>query len=465
MCFLAEKTVLELYKETPHTENEDHLHLEWLEDQRTVLLFSFLWIDGITGLDKLYEKVKLLADQQTIVLYFNLRDHETDNGQFKVATVVERLGSIIGLDSVLDVQMMALSLQKQGIHTLVIMMDEMNTVSCETLIRLCKIFSTFKAISVKWIVDDVVFLSHLSLPLHMGIFITKEGGRGQVEMTVDVVKYLLEQLHLIPSKQLIEQIKGLIKRPNDLSMLLKLTIFEHHSIEWNVSKDNDLAMIQGSNNGVHADAATIVERLSLVWGTIVSLNRLLNQRIDSSANENEFLSCLMDPAPLVNKLENILVELSCDESVRLLQNFIRNINASNNYSLKKSLGHVLERCVDPHDGISSITRWLKEQLPLDWNRSSIGSYEMFLLNTSTFTSKCLHPRIYESIQLALDRPNFYRDGSLLSSNGTSMSSDTAIVFKLARECGKFINMYDWYASFQTCLNHPIVNDYDEKPIL
>ncbi len=69
------------------------------------------------------------------------------------------------------------------------------------------------------------------------------------------------------------------------------------------------------------------------------------------------------------------------------------------------------------------------------------------------------PRIFESLQLALEHSEYYRGGGYHPSEDGGPAAvdesvmDTAVAYKVSQECGRFINSHDWFLAFRQGLSN------------
>jgi hypothetical protein len=97
------------------------------------------------------------------------------------------------------------------------------------------------------------------------------------------------------------------------------------------------------------------------------------------------------------------------------------------------------------DCIDAVSDWVDRMLPEKWDQ--VPLYETLILSLGRSTAKLTSPRICESVQLALDHPEFYFNGTIVK-NVDTRRPDTSLVYRLASECGKLINTLDWFISFR-----------------
>lgn len=91
------------------------------------------------------------------------------------------------------------------------------------------------------------------------------------------------------------------------------------------------------------------------------------------------------------------------------------------------------------------------------NLGSVVLHEALILTIGPASRKLTNPRCLETLQLALERPQFYGQRG-------APGPDASIVYRLASECGKFINTHDWYVSFRHSVD-PERKHHNEKELI
>ena len=87
---------------------------------------------------------------------------------------------------------------------------------------------------------------------------------------------------------------------------------------------------------------------------------------------------------------------------------------------------------------------------------TVALHELFYYNNSKRLSKAFSPLPRAAIQTAFAHPEHYL-GSTCSFSQEYIHpdlNDTAIAYRLHLECGRMINLYDWYTAFASIINGP-----------
>ncbi|KAF9972558.1 Origin recognition complex subunit 3 [Actinomortierella ambigua] len=104
--------------------------------------------------------------------------------------------------------------------------------------------------------------------------------------------------------------------------------------------------------------------------------------------------------------------------------------------------------------------------------TTLPFHEIFYYSQYRLQQKAFIPQPRASIQTALGYPEQYLNCTCCSKSGSDSQSqaglvlhthpDTCILYKLYVECGRMINMYDWYSAFSAILERGNKTDADEE---
>jgi origin recognition complex subunit 3 len=79
-------------------------------------------------------------------------------------------------------------------------------------------------------------------------------------------------------------------------------------------------------------------------------------------------------------------------------------------------------------------------------------YEIYYYKNVSMLERGLRPQPRACVQSALSNPNFYLNGQSSMTDGIDPSNpDTTLAYKLYLECGRLINLYDWFSAFKAIL--------------
>lgn len=102
----------------------------------------------------------------------------------------------------------------------------------------------------------------------------------------------------------------------------------------------------------------------------------------------------------------------------------------------------------------SISNWLDPLLQdlLSKSYTYMPFYEIYYYKNSQMLDKGFRPQPRACVQSALSNPVSYLSlGSSSKSGIDPLSHDSTIAYKLYLECGRLINLYDWFSAFKAIL--------------
>ncbi|KAI8054031.1 origin recognition complex subunit 3 N-terminus-domain-containing protein [Syncephalis plumigaleata] len=115
--------------------------------------------------------------------------------------------------------------------------------------------------------------------------------------------------------------------------------------------------------------------------------------------------------------------------------------------------------------VKSVADWLEAFFKRDFiHHTHYTLYECLYFSSSSLLQKAFTPQLRATVQTALRLPVHYlgcacckdKSGSILSTQ-----PDTSILYQLYLECGRWINLHDWFVAYRSIVNGDANNDEDD----
>lgn len=448
--------------------------------------FRFIALLMGTDLGRLAKALDNLVDERTRLVCLRLGEERVLLPCI-VAAIIKDLGC--PPESVMNMEEIRTLLISQGVTLVVVLFSDAHLLSTPMVQRLLKIFDCLGEgpLTFSIIVDDVASLTRLPLPLQLGLCMETVTGRRADEVVLEVVSNIIA-VELVPSSELIrsliECVAGSRTPWTELRQILRLSVLEYSlGHTWSAERYRRLPSFARSfeegrmgeteatdeevkehGDALFCDAKTWLASLHAFWRVLLTLRELFdsNDRIFPASELFGYLGNLAMVVPKwLDALRTQCFELDDENLVRRLRILERRLEGFPGCTIVKDLRARIKSVLEDVSGkdrndqfVIILQEWFSahwlcplEQQPL---------HEAIILSLGPATRKLTNPRLFETILLGLENPLFYVEGTLSSPDQPSSShnvlTDTGRVHALAVECGKFINIHDWYVSFRTSVD-------------
>lgn len=418
--------------------------------------------------------MSMLMDSHTRLLALDLFHQE--GGVLTLPAFITRLGTILGLSQPpLDVSELREALLTAAVESLLIVVIGAQDLSPTCFLRADQLIRSAcqgTQCQVNWLLDDISMLGRLSLPTQANIALHRVAGRSADDTLIDIISGLLSHAQVLPSDQFLDELRARLEQGvsvPEMRLFLKLSLLEHFMGRPRTS-DGFLKLTSVrqeleamSNAGeetvgeigmaLAADAETALGKISWAWTVLTTIRSLWGEELCPAADllrqplAQAVFALSHWSLRILSRASNTSSATEGMKDLRQMQLFQRALvtRASDTSTTKELLATL------PSTDLEAFLRALNDFVSshLTMNVGPLLG-EFCQLLPGPVTSKLLTPRLMEVLQMALEHPDFYQQGRLTSepSEEASLPSDTSVVFRLAGECGKFINTHDWYISYR-----------------
>lgn len=426
----------------------------------------------LTGLMRVVElaslagKMENLVDAHSSIFHWSLREDGADVESY-LSALLASFACPVERRWVLEEA--AEFVRAAEITTLMVLLSEAHLLDVAFLQRLLALTGRLFADQVCWLVDDLAVLTRFALPKQMAFCVEGVRSRPTDEIVIEVMGELLD-CGLLPSLDLCTAMMTAMREDGpgavrQLRRLLRVALLEHSMRVWDSeaykaapSFQREIARLGGAvdpgdlqqhGDRLVADAKAWVRRWATAWHILAILRGtysdcfpispvdLLKSLPALGAYLNGWLKGLMGCAAF----------LRLDGEARARRAKILSVELQRQASLSacpfmKDLIQRLPRSPSPagRAELSTVQEWVESAL-LTVTLDAVPLHEALVVALGPASQKLLNPRILETLQLALERPQFY-------GGPRPADLDCSVVYRLASECGRFINAHDWYISFR-----------------
>lgn len=424
-------------------------------------------------------------DARTRLLALDLSQH--DNGLFGLSTFMARLGSTLGMaHPPLDIGEVHETLVTAGVESLLVVVACAQNLPATCFLRAEQLLRTAcrgTSCRVHWLMDDLSMLERLALPAQATIALNRVMGRPTDDTLLDLLSGLLAHAQVLPSQGFLEELGTRLERgapAAELRLFMKLSLLEHFVgqardpsglLELDSVRQTLAAIPNPSDETIHeigaalaTDAGTALGKLAWAWTVLVTLRSLWGEDVCPAVD------LLRQPTRLGLVLPRWCPRMLSASTgpmtdgapdVRKIQLFQRALiaRASDSAATKELLARL------PPADLESFLRVTSDFVSSYLDPSGEALWSDFCqLEPGRSTAKLMTPRLMEVLQMALEHPEFYQRGQLhREPQQDCHPPDTALVFRLAGECGKFINTHDWYLSYRQLADPQ--RTQDEAPLM
>lgn len=416
--------------------------------------------------------MSLLMDSHTRLLALDLFQQEGSTLTFPA--LMMRLGAVLGLSQPpLDVSELREALLTTAVESLLIVVVGAQGLSTTYFARadhLIRSACQGTKCQVHWLLDDISMLARLPLPMQANIALHRVTGRSPDDTLIDIISGLLSHARVLPGDRFLDELKARLEQGvsvPELRLFLKLSLLEHFTgrprtpdeflklasvrQELETMSNPGESTVAEIGMALATDAEMALGKIAWTWTILTTIRSLWGEELCPAVDllrrpptQAAFTLSHWSMRIVAKGRDTLATEEMKD--LRQMQLFKRALVArGSTTSTTKELLAIL-----PSTDLEVFLQVLGEFVNSHQSTNVCILLEEFCqLLPGQVTTKLMTPRLLEVLQMALEHPEFYQQGRVSSEPSEEVSpSDTSIVFRLAGECGKFINTCDWYVSYR-----------------